>query len=209
MIKINLLRNRGGGGAQTTTTTTKVSYETAFNSDLEYEGASSAGKNIFAKIIIMFAGVIMLMLHEYYNVNNLRAQLSDVNSKKNETFQELEKSKPIVSTVRDLQQKVLDLEARIRAIKDLSRVRLREIKVIDYIQNVIPERVWLSALEFKDEKLNIDGSAVSDDQLNRFMDAIDGKFYFRNVILLKSVEEKVKMGTIKVFRISSGLAASE
>lgn len=206
MIKINLLRNRGGAGAQTSTA--KVNYETTFDIGTD-DAASSSGKTIFLKIIIICTSTAVLMVYENYNIGNLRTQLSEVNLKKNNVLKELEKSKPIASGARELQRKILDLEARIRAVKDLSKVRLREIKAIDYIQNVIPERVWLSLLDFKNDTLKIEGSAASDDQLSRFMDAIDGKSYFRNVILLKAVEEKGKSGTIKVFNITSGLAASE
>lgn len=206
MIKINLLRNKGD--SQTQVTSSNINYETAFDIGAA-DGASGSAKSIFTKLIIMFVGVMGLMLYEYYNISDLQAQVSDLRTKNNVVMQELEKNKPIASKARELQKQIQDLEARIQAIKDLSKVRLREIKAIDYIQNVIPERVWLTSLDISGENMKIEGGALSDDQLNRFMDSIDGKSYFRNVILLRAVEQKNKEGTIKMFQITSSLTSTE
>lgn len=204
MIKINLLKNRGDA-SQAGTSTNTVNYETYFDSG----DSGSGGKAVLGRLLVMFLFPGLLMLYEYYHIDQLQNELSIMRGKANGVAQELEKSKPIAAQARELQKKIQDLEGRIRAIKDLSKIRLREIKAVDYIQNVIPERVWLTMLNIDGDKMQVEGGALSDEQLSRFMDAIDGKSFFRNVILLRAVEEKTKDGTIKRFQISSSLTATE
>ncbi len=205
MIKINLLKNRGDA-AQANTSTSTVNYETYFDNGAD---GASGGKLIFSRLLVMFMATASLMIYEHYNIDNLQSQKTELNAKLNEAKAKLQQKQPLADNALILQKKIQDLEARIRAIKDLSKIRLREIKAIDYIQNVIPERVWLTTLNIDGDKVQIDGGALSDEQLSRFMDAIDGKSFFRNVILLRAVEEKTKEGTVKKFQISSSLTTTE
>jgi Tfp pilus assembly protein PilN len=206
VIKVNLLRNRGENTSAGKTANTEIDYEASYDSGSD---ESSSGKDIILKIILVLIGTGGLMAYESYNIDDLRSQLSVVNQEKTALASELQQKQPIAIKAKELQKQIQDIEARIKAIKDLSKIRLREIKAVDYLQNVIPEKVWLTSLDFKNDSLNIKGGALSDDQLNRFMDSMEGKSYFRNVILLKAVEQKSKEGTIKIFEIGSTLTNSE
>lgn len=206
MIKINLLKNRAARGDKTAAT--EINYETAFNipSDTVVDGSSQSA---FVKIIVMFITLGVLWGYETYNLSGLRGQLALLNKEKSKLAAELREKQPMAEKAKAMQKEIQDIEARVQSIKGLSKIRLREIKAIDYLQNVIPEKVWFTGLDFSDSSLKIDGGAISDEQLNRFVDALEGKSYFRNVIILRSVEQKAKDGTIKAFQISSSLANSD
>jgi Tfp pilus assembly protein PilN len=208
MMKINLLKSRGSSGNTATVraTSTDINYDTAFDAGtLE----SPRGANAFSKILFMGIFVVGAMIFESFNISQLQSQLSGLTTQKTTLLAEIDEKKPVAEKARTLQKEILDLEAKISGIRGLSKIRLREIKAIDYIQNVIPEKLWLTHLVFDGDQLKIEGASLSDNDLNKFTDSLDGKSYFRNVILLKSVEQKAKEGSLKIFEISSGLTTTE
>ena len=209
MIKVNLLKNRGSGsGTSAKTAATEINYEVSFDEAELDEGANPA-RDALVKIMLILLGTVVVIVYEGYNISGLRDKLSQLNSEKTGLAQELEKKKPIAGKARELQKKILDLEGRIQGIKDLSMIRLREIRAVDYMQNVIPEKVWLTTLDFSQETLKIEGGTLADDELTKFIEALESKSYFKNVILLKAVEEKSDKGTVKVFTITSTLTGTE
>ena len=205
MIKINLLKNRGEQTKRSSGT--QINYETSIDSVGQEGGGGSGGatKDTVVKIVVLLIWLAGLMAYESYNIGELDSKIAEKNSEKNKLAADIQMKKPIADKARDLQAQLEDLEARIKSIKDLSRIRLREIKAIDFVQNIIPERVWLSSLAINSDKVDFSGGAMSDENLNRFMEALESKSNFKNVILLKAVEQKSKEGTIKVFDITSSL----
>ncbi|OFZ19045.1 MAG: hypothetical protein A2Z20_09870 [Bdellovibrionales bacterium RBG_16_40_8] len=208
MIKVNLLKNRGSGGSTVKTAATEINYEVSFD-EATLEDTGGLGRDAIVKIVLIFLTTVMLMVYDGYNVSSLQEKLNQLGAEKTKWAQELEKKKPIVGKAREMQKKILELEARIKGIKDLSMTRLREIRVVDYIQNIIPEKVWLKSLDFNETELKIEGGTIADDQLSKFIETLEGKSYFKNVILLKAVEEKLDKGTVKAFTISSTLTGAD
>jgi Tfp pilus assembly protein PilN len=209
VIKVNLLRNRAenanAGGA---TIVTQVDGVTSIEAPTEPMD-SSQFKLLAIKFVVILGLTGGLMLYETFNVDNLRDQLASLNKINTDLQDQITKNQPIATKAKELQKKITDLEGRIKIIKDLSRTRLREIKALDYIQNVIPEKVWLESIDFSDDKVKIIGQSVADDQLNKFLESLDGKSYFQNVILLRAVETRTKEGTTKSFEIASSLKATD
>jgi Tfp pilus assembly protein PilN len=206
MIKVNLLRNNSAASSKTTAT--EINYDTAFDTKAD-GGVASSPAGMLLKFLLMFMGAAGLMMYESYNIGELRTALQQAQAASTALSQELTEKKPMVAKARELQKQIQDLESRIQAIKDLSKVRLREIKAIDYLQNIIPEKVWFSLLEFDKGAVKVEGGTTSDDELNLFLEEMERKSIFSNVILLRAVEQKVKEGTIKVFNISATLSGVE
>jgi len=206
MIKINLLKNRG---EQTQATSAgEINYETSFDIRTT-SGKTSAAKDVFIKIIVMLMGMAGLFTYESFHISDLRLQLQTITRKKNEAAKEIEQKKPIAAQATVLQKQIQELEGRIKAIRELSTIRLREIKAVDYIQNVIPEKVWLKSLSFDEGDIVIDGFSGSDDQLAQFFTSLESKKSFANVLLTKSVEQKSKDGTVKVFMITAHISSGD
>lgn len=207
MIKVNLLRNRAEGSNQGTNAT-QVDNVTSIDSPAESMSGAEI-QQVALKFVVILLSTAGLWGYETYNIDNLKETNQTLTAQNVAMQNEIKEKQPIAVKAKELQKKITDLEGRIKIIKDLSKTRLREIKAMDYIQNVIPEKVWLTVLDIHDEKVKIEGSTMSDDQLNKFIEMLDGKSYFQNVILLRAVEQKSKEGTIKTFEISSALKATD
>lgn len=207
MIKVNLLKNRGGGTRSGTSQTeiSDVQFDEAFDPD--FDDASGGGqRDMFVKIIVMVMWVGVLYGYEWYNIGQLTSSLQRVQQQEAQLVAEATALKPQVEKAKVLQKENEELNKKLSLVKDLGRLRLREIRAIDHIQNIVPEKVWLSSLKFKDDDFEVVGLSANDQELDKLLDGIRENPTFKDVLLSRAVEEKSKQGNVKAFVITSKLS---
>lgn len=190
MIRINLARKKATVSAGT---------ESQFEL---YDGSASQQKQAFIKIILMVLFVGLLMFYENHNVNKYQGELLVQSSKIAELEADLESKKRVTAGMSEVERNAQVLEQKLTIMKKLSRVRLREVKALDYIQGVLPEKVWFKDIKFEESSLILQGYAVSDDDLSELTRALENSVQFSNVIILQSKEAKVQNSTYRQFEIS-------
>ena len=191
MIRINLARKKTAvsGGS------TEEQFEL-------YDTASSAKKQAFVKIFLMFLFVGILMFYENHNVTHYQGELLAQSSKIAELEADLESKKRETSGMVEIERNAQVLEQKLTIMKKLSRGRLREVKALDYIQGVLPEKVWFKDIKFEESSLILQGFAVSDEDLNELTRSLENSVQFSNVIILQAKEAKIQNSTYKQFEIS-------
>src|SRR5690606_32481725 len=108
----------------------------------------------------------------------LKARMAAVRNRANTLQAELQKRKAEASDVSKSQVEIKELEAKIDIMKRLTKVRVRELKALDYLQTVIPDRVWLRTIDYRDDKVRFEGYAISDEDLSDFLNRLEGRNYF-------------------------------
>ncbi|MCC7406202.1 MAG: PilN domain-containing protein [Bdellovibrionales bacterium] len=198
MIKINLLKNRSmqGGGD----TTYAVSID---------RGGNEVQKEAVIKILLMGIFAVVLVFVENHNVDSLKEEQQRYMIQLNELQSQVDKLKGETTKVAELEKQSKELEDKMKIMKQLSKTRLRELKALDYLQSVMPERVWLSALIYNEEKFNLRGYALTDDDLTDLIQSLDKSTFFTDVILLQAKEQNTPEGTLKNFEITAGIGAVE
>ena len=196
MIKVNLLRSQQqqsteeySGGA------TQVAGALGPTKEEQVEGIKKLG--------IMLLPTLFLVGYEWYNIDFLETQQRAAQGKARSLEQELNQINQEMKLYADVEQEAKVLEDKISILRDLSRIRLREVKALDFLQSVTPEAVWFKAISYQDLKFKFEGYAVTDDALSVFIRELENSAYFRDVILMKATEEKKKEGTVKVFEITA------
>lgn len=112
---------------------------------------------------------------------------------------QMEKS---VQEIKKFKDDEAQLQARIGYMEKLAKDRFREIKVLDLIQQVIPEKVWLTRVESGDGRITVQGQAMTDFEISSFMESLAKSVYFLDVNLLSSSETLVDGINIKKFEIA-------
>ena len=198
MIKVNLLKNRSmqGGGD----TTYAVSID---------RGGNEAQKEAVIKIMLMAVFAVILVFVENHNVDSLKEEQQRYMIQLNELQGQVDKLKAETAKVADLEKQSKELEDKMKIMKQLSKTRLRELKALDYLQTIMPERVWLVSLNYQDEKFNLRGFALTDDDLTDLIQAMDKSVFFTDVILMQAKEQTTPDGTLKNFEVSSAIGAVE
>jgi Tfp pilus assembly protein PilN len=203
MIKVNLLKNRGSGrGGAAKTDVADTQFEEAFDSAFEDEKKGGNGKKIF----FMLIGCVSLYFYEMYNIDQLTSANSAVNAQVQQLDQEIGSIKPKIESAKKLQNENEELNKKLKLVKDLGRLRLREIRAIDHIQNILPEKVWLTTMKFTETTFDVVGFSANDQELDRLLDGIRQHPTFVDVLLARSVDQKTAQGNVKSFNITSSLS---
>ena len=83
-----------------------------------------------------------------------------------------------VEKVKDVEVQAKELEDKLTILKLLSRLRLRQVKTLDFMQSSIPEKVWLKTVEYESDTTHVEdghykftGNAVADGRAHRIRQA--------------------------------------
>ena len=172
-------------------------------------GGNEAQKEAVIKIMLMAVFAVILVFVENHNVDSLKEEQQRYMIQLNELQGQVDKLKAETAKVADLEKQSKELEDKMKIMKQLSKTRLRELKALDYLQTIMPERVWLVSLNYQDEKFNLRGFALTDDDLTDLIQAMDKSVFFTDVILMQAKEQTTPDGTLKNFEVSSAIGAVE
>ena len=203
MIKINLASKSQAiaDATRMTSMNTEEGEQLIDQQDLQKQG--------LFRLVVMFVGPLSLMAYQNYNIpqkrNTLRAaqsQLSQLEQKNNSAKTAVEETKKF----RELESK---LQSQIQTIDNLRQERFNEVKLLDWVQQQMPEKLWLTRIEMKDQRMDFQGIAETDAELTAFMDILGRSPLIASVNLIKSTEQQSGPLIIKKFEIQCALKVKE
>lgn len=111
-----------------------------------------------------------------------------------------------VKQVQDFEQKKKLLEDKNRVIDQLESARVGPVKVLDYVsQSVEPLKVWLTNLKLSADNVELEGKALTNDDVVEFVNNLRRTDFFASINLQESkaaVESKINIYQFKLaFRL--------
>lgn len=199
MIRVNLLKTRVPSSENTVGQGTMVD-----NPFLEDGGGGGLGNPVINfLIIVLLPGA--LVVYEFMNLSELEDKYLGVQTQVQQVQGQINSKRAAADKAKARQQEIQVLEKKIEILKSLTKSRMLELKALDFLQSVIPERVWLSNIDYANRKFVFKGFAVADEDLTDFMRRLESRSYYTNVILVQATEAKSDQGTVRSFEISSEL----
>ena len=202
MIKINLLKSRispapnnsgggsgggGGGAAGGGDAYASVAYPSG-------SGGLDARETLI-KLLCLSLCTLGIWLYESQNIRSLTNALNTQTAQMQDLEQKAQAKDKEVEGIKDLERQARELEDKLKILKLLSKLRLREVKTLDFIQSSIPEKVWLKTMTYEGEKenmengrFNFNGLAVSTEELTEFVKRLEDSAYLSEVIVMKNQE---------------------
>ena len=107
-----------------------------------------------------------------------------------------------VNIVKQYSQEKGRLESQINVIAELSKRRLEEVIALDNLQQLIPQRIWLTEVKLENHKMNMHGFAISENDISEFIKNLDDSVFFTNVNLSGTVESRSDQGVLQKFEIT-------
>jgi type IV pilus assembly protein PilN len=190
MIKVNLTKTRVTGNGE---------FNEAMVSPSETIGVGPL--TILFKILLMLFATVGLMTYERININSLQSQLSTLNLQSVQLNQEYAKLQQQTAPMKEFEGKAKELEDKLKIMKKLSRLRLRAVKALDFIQTSLPERMWFTSIDMKEEKVILKGYSATDEDISKFLKTIEGSVLFTNVLLVRAEVSRLPNGEGKQFEI--------
>lgn len=202
MIRVNLAKNSAAkkqgfsfGGRS----------ESAASADFTADG-ENLNRTLIVRLALLFMGSGLLFAYEQLNVPPLKSQMAQMQRELEEVRQKNLAGQNDVDEIKRYEKEQEKLQAQINAIEEVKRDRLREVRVLDYIQREIPEKVWLSQMDLNNGRLVIAGYATADNELTTFMESLQRSAYLRDISLVRSNDLVLAdVGTVKRFEISCSM----
>jgi type IV pilus assembly protein PilN len=107
-----------------------------------------------------------------------------------------------VKQVQDFEQRKKLLEDKNRVIDELEKSRSGPVRVLDYVsQSLNPLNLWLTRLSMKGNEIELEGRALTNNDVVEFVNNLRASDYFVNIRLVESrsgIESKVSVYQFKL-----------
>ena len=201
MIKINLI-------SKSSTLPSSSPFGSALGGSSSADGFVSddqTRKEALKRLVLLLVGPALLYIYEMQNLPTKQAQLAS----KNQALMELQeynaKAANSVAEIKKFKEDEAVIESRIAALEKISKDRLKEIRIMELLQTVIPEKAWLTKVEINPSRMTIEGMALSDFEVSTFLESLTRSVFLVDVNLLNSVEVNQEGNVLKQFQISCSL----
>ncbi len=164
-------------------------------------GTSDIQRQGVTRLLIMAIFPLALWGYEFQSLPELRNKLNSKNAVLKSLQAKNDKAKGAVEEITKFKEDQARLQKQIDTLEGLQKERKREVKILDNLQKDIPEKVWLTQVEFLDSSLRIMGAATADSEISNFMENLQKSVFLRDVKLEKSTEEPTDKGILRIFSI--------
>ena len=148
--------------------------------------------------VLLGVGIILVTLAGcWWYAASLENEIEARQEEKQQKEKQLAQLKEQVKQVQDFEQKKKLLEDKNRIIDQLERSRVGPVKVLDHVsQSLEPLKVWLTRLGVSSDTVELEGKALTNDDVVEFVNNLRRTDYFSGINLQESkatVENKINV----------------
>lgn len=191
MIKINLAPSAQG---KNTTAGAAFGEAAADASEIQKQGA--------IRLLVLLIIPLAIYAYELQLIPGLQGKLNSKRNVLTSLKQKNDQAKGAVEEIKKFKEDQAKLQKQIDTLEGLRKERLKEVKILDNLQKDIPDKVWLTKIDFQESKLSLSGLATADVELTGFMENLSRSVFLHEVNLVRSSEQPSENGTLKRFDIS-------
>lgn len=167
---------------------------------------SELKRGLAVRMVILFIFPVVLFVYQDSVIPEKAATLTKMNRELDELTRKNRDAQAAVEEIKKFEKDQEKLQAQTNTLIALSKDRIKEVRVLDYIQREIPAKVWLTRMDMADGRIQIAGMATADTELTTFMETLQRSAYLKDVNLVKSDDSAVQdIGVVKKFEISCQL----
>lgn len=201
MIKINLLRDSSSSAGTSAGVMSSGGGSGGFSSS----SGIVDGKDLLIKALLVLLPVVAYYGYDMQTVQTKKAKVEELRGQIAKTDKELAALDVQVKEVEKFMEEKRRLNSQLDTIKNLSKERLRNVKSMDALQSIMPQKAWLLEMSIKDTNVSLEGQAIDDIVISDFMRDLEESVFFNNVVLEASEEVRRDEGNVKKFRIRANL----
>ena len=147
---------------------------------------------------ILGVGVILIVLAGcWWYSSSLDNEIEARQGEKLDKERQIAQLQDQVKQVQDFEQRKKLLEDKNRIIDQLEKSRIGPVKVLDHVsQSLEPLKVWLTRLGVSSDAVELEGKALTNDDVVEFVNNLRRTDYFTGINLLESkaaVESKINV----------------
>lgn len=145
--------------------------------------------NVIIRLIICCAGTVVLMQYEQANLRKLETQRNSANNEYIKLQNQVKGIQKEIGGFGYLKEKSVEFTNKLSIMEGVVQKRLKVIRGLDHIQDVIPKKVWLNRVNFNKNKLILNGFSSTNKQVQDFIESMEKTNIFERVVLDKVSEQ--------------------
>ena len=150
--------------------------------------------------------VLLAVLGCFYYAGVLDEEIEAKQRTKQEKEKQIAALQEQVKQVEDFERRKKQLEDKGRIIDQLEKVRGGPVHAMDYIsQSLEPLKLWLGQLTIKEKQVDIEGKAMTQDDIVEFINNLRRTENFVNIRLVESRASAEGKTTVYQFKVSANL----
>ena len=158
-------------------------------------------------LCLLFVIIVLGWVHFYLGSKQTRLTTNVTDTKK-----ELALYKKKNEEIKEIRQKLQDLEMRQQVIQDLEKQRFEPVHILDELTGkIVAERMWLTRLDIDSNQMDVDGIALDNNTVANFIDNLETisklnepqSHLYEKVRLNKLQQEEIRNLNMKKFEITA------
>jgi len=186
MIRINLNRTKVSGGLEGEEVVADLGDDNKLNM-----------REVGVKFFVMFIGIFALMILEKQNIDNLHQELARAQAELSGLREQVTAKEAELAKLKDIEPLAAGLNEKLKALREYSKERITELQSLDFMQSIIPERVWIRGIHFDNDRYQVVGNSVETVDLTDFVKKLENSAYFKDVIVIQDREQAMQSGKIR------------
>jgi Tfp pilus assembly protein PilN len=152
--------------------------------------------------VLLLAGAIGAVFAWNFKLDQ---QLNSLNAKITDAQQQLKELEKERRMVEDIEKQQAELKEWVSVVQDLNQGRSLYFHVMDEINKLKPEYMWLLLFEESSKRFKLNGKTFSNYMISNFMDKLNGSSYFKDVKLDEIKETEEKEHSVIGFQLSGSI----
>ncbi len=124
---------------------------------------------------------VVLYVYQEQSLPVKMRRVADLNQKLADLQAYNLKAEPAQAELKKFKDDEAKIQQRIGTIETLSQDRLLRVQILDIIQQIIPEKVWLERIDSKEGRFTLIGTGVSDYDISGFLESLERSVYIQNL----------------------------
>ena len=154
--------------------------------------AARIKENIRRQVSYYFGSVIIILLAITWFYIDLSRDLGALKKDQDNKKRELATYKDTNTKIKDLKKTIADIEAKLKTIQQLEKVKTGPVKLLDDIATSVPkDKLWLASLRESKGTLMLEGTAMDNETVADFMDKLQSTGSIHSVELVRTRQRKV------------------
>lgn len=142
-------------------------------------------------IIAGYIASLLICLGIFYHLNSsIAVEIEELTTKTKRLQGELARVQKVTKEVRDLEAKKAEYNRKLVVIAKLKKNKAGPVRVLDDLNQALPEKAWLTEVREQDSSLKITGRALDNQTFAAFIRELEKSEYFgeRSSEVLKQID---------------------
>ena len=151
-------------------------------------------ENIITHAVIAGVAVGVLLLIVLSVDYIMRSRIANIESEIVKVDREIKSNEASIKIIKELKKEKEVYRKQFQVIENLKKDKEGPVRMLDEIATRIPKKMWLISMKQSGNTLQLDGVAVENKLISKFMYNLKESPYFKKVDLIKSEMKVIKTG---------------